>query len=110
MVYSENEEDHYKHLETTISRLKEKEVYTGRNKCSFKGTGTELLGLNVSREGIRIGSGRVKIVREWPKPGSISGLRSFLGLLKSFRRFLKGFLAIAASLTNLTRNHKEIKM
>eukprot|EP00171_Calliarthron_tuberculosum_P001356 IDg1356t1 len=57
----------------------------------------------VSEDGMKVGDDRVKIVRHWPKPTSLTELRSFVGLLQFFRIFIHDFSRIAAPLTNLTR-------
>lgn len=50
-----------------------------------------------------MGEERKKIVRDWPKPKNFTELRSFIGLLQFFHRFIKNFSHVAARLTNLTR-------
>ena len=44
-----------------------------------------------------------EILRTWPKPDSVTDLRSFLGLLQFFRRFIPKFAKVAAPLTDLTK-------
>jgi len=42
-------------------------------------------------------------VRNYPRPKTVAELRTLLGLLSYYRKFVKGFAAIAHPLTSLTR-------
>ena len=65
----------------------------------------EFLGLNVGKNGAEIKSYKTEAIRNWPKPTSVTEIRSFLGLVQFFRRFIRDFLGISAPLTNLTKNN-----
>lgn len=109
LIYSDNREDHFKHLRIVLERLKENQLYVGKSKCEIMTEETEFLGLKVGKDGIKIGKERKKLVRDWPKPTNISELRGFIGLLQFFRRFIRNFSALAAPITHLTRKGRGIK-
>ena len=50
---------------------------------------------------------KVEAVSLWPRPKSVTEIRSFLGLAGYYRRFVEGFSKIAAPLTALTRKGKK---
>ena len=57
----------------------------------------------VSAAGLSPDPAKVQAVRDWRIPGSVTDVRSFLGLAGYYRQFIPQFARIAAPLTNLTR-------
>lgn len=108
LVLSDNREDHLRHLRIVLTKLRDYKLYVGRNKYELMQEETEFLGLIVGRNGVKIGEERKRVIKEWPLPQNITELRSFLGLVQFFRRFIRKFSRIAAPLTNLTRKHSTI--
>jgi hypothetical protein len=47
----------------------------------------------------------VKAVVEWTRPTSVFKIRSFLGLVGYYRRFIKGFSKLSKPLITLTRKN-----
>jgi len=52
---------------------------------------------------------KTKAVAEWPVPSSVKEVISFLGLAGYYRRFMKGFADIAASLHALTKKNQSFQ-
>ena len=50
---------------------------------------------------------KVKAVLEWPRPTSVTEIRSFLGLARYYRRFVEGFSRLATPLTKLTQKNEK---
>ena len=61
------------------------------------------MGHVVSGQGVAVDVSKVQAIMEWPTPTSVRALRGFLGLVGYYRRFIKEFGAIAASLTALLK-------
>jgi hypothetical protein len=57
----------------------------------------------VSPEGIMIDPDKVKEVLEWKPPTTVSEVRSFLGLVGYYLRFIPNFSKIAKALTELLK-------
>nr|GFB39778.1 hypothetical protein [Tanacetum cinerariifolium] len=61
------------------------------------------LGHIVSVEGIMMDPAKVEAITKWPRPTSVTEVRSFLGLAGYYRRFVDGFSGLALPLTKLMR-------
>lgn len=109
LIFSKDEQSHLKHLEIVLSRLKENKLFVSPKKCEFMKTEIKFLGLIVGRDGLQVNPAKVEILKSWPKPKSLTEVRSFMGLLQFFRRFIKDFSKLSAPLTNLTKKEMGIK-
>ena len=59
------------------------------------------------KECIRMDPKKVEIVVHWPRPTSVTEIRSFLGLAGYYRKFIKDFSRITTPLTKLTKKYQK---
>uniref|UniRef100_A0A388K4R3 Integrase catalytic domain-containing protein n=1 Tax=Chara braunii TaxID=69332 RepID=A0A388K4R3_CHABU len=57
----------------------------------------------MSAEGIRPEDAKVASIRDWPRPQTVTEVRSFLGMCGYYRNFVKNYSTVASPLTDLTR-------
>lgn len=55
----------------------------------------QFLGHVISQEGVAVDPSKVEAVLNWERPKNITEIRSFLGLVGYYRRFIKGFSQLA---------------
>lgn len=109
LVYSKNPADHLKHLRIVLQVLRKHKFYGKLSKCTFGQSSVEFLGHIVSRDGVSMDPAKISSVVDWPQPETVTDVRSFLGLTGYYRRFVKGFSAIASPLTDLTKDGANVK-
>ncbi|KAL0284755.1 UNVERIFIED_CONTAM: Retrovirus-related Pol polyprotein from transposon [Sesamum radiatum] len=63
------------------------------------------LGHVVSKEGVQLDPAKVRAILEWRPLKNVSEVRSFLGLVGYYRRFVKDFSVVAKPLTNLLKKN-----
>ena len=101
--------EHKLHLKIVLEKLREKKLYAKFSKCEFWLRKVAFLGHVVSEEGISVDLSKVEAVSQWKQPRNLTEVRSLLGLAEYYRRFVDGFLKIAASMTTLTRKNVKFK-
>ena len=103
LIYSKNEEEHEAHLRQVLQRLSVEKLYAKFSKCEFWLNKVIFLGHVVSDEGISVDPSKIEAIISWKQPKSVTEIRSFLGLVGYYRRFVEGFSKLAGPLTALTR-------
>ena len=91
-------EEHLKRLAAVLERLELSGMRLNRQKCFFLCSSVEYLGHVIDEQGIHPTAEKVAGIKEAPAPNSITQLRSFLGMLSYYHKFLPN---LAAKLTPL---------
>ncbi|KAI3772311.1 hypothetical protein L6452_03493 [Arctium lappa] len=105
LIYSRSKEDHETHLRAILELLKREKLYAKFSKCEFWLKEVQFLGHVVSKDGIKVDPAKIEAIKGWEAPKSPSEVRSFLGLVGYYRKFIKDFSRIATPLTALTRKN-----
>nr|GEU59189.1 retrotransposon protein, putative, Ty3-gypsy subclass [Tanacetum cinerariifolium] len=103
LLYSKMREEHEDHLRIVLEILRQKKLYAKFSKCDFWLGQVAFLGHIVSADGITMDPSKVEAITKWPRPMRVTEVRSFLGLVGYYRRFVEGFSLLALPLTKLMR-------
>jgi hypothetical protein len=106
LIFSKNEEEHDQHLCMVLQKIRENQLYTKLNKCEFWLKEVSFLGHIISEGGISINPCKVKDVLSWNTPQNVSDIKSFLGLVGYYRRFIEGFSKISKPMIELLAKGK----
>ena len=106
VIYSNTLKEHVEHLRKVFKILRQNELYVKKEKCSFAKEEVSFLGHRIRDGKLMMDNSKVKAIQEWDPPTKVPQLRSFLGLVNYYRRFIKGYSARAAPLTDLLKKNK----
>ncbi len=105
IVFSKDLEEHEERLLRVLNRLKEYGLKLAPEKCIFAQTSVKYLGHIVSDKGVQTDPDKVTAVKTWPVPRNLKELRSFLGFVGYYRRFVKDFSKKVKPLNDLTSGY-----
>lgn len=96
-------EEQLGNIEKILCALREAKLRVRLKKRAFFMKTVEFLGFRLSEAGVQPGTRKFTTVADYPVPTNATEVRRFLGLTSFFRRFVKGYAAVSAPLTNLLR-------
>ena len=94
IIFSDTKEEHLKRLEAVFQKLCAAGLKLKPSKCFFFREEIEYLGHVVSGKGISTNPKKIEAVSKWPTPRTVYDVRSFLGFVGYYRRFIKNFSKI----------------
>ena len=106
LIYSDNIDDHKKHIKKVLKRLRENQLYTSPTKCVFHQDRIEFLGFVLGVDGLRMDESKTQTIQNWPTPHWVKDVQSFLGFANFYRRFIDNYTEITSPLTCLTWKNK----
>nr|CAD2180044.1 unnamed protein product [Meloidogyne enterolobii] len=109
VIASKTFKDHTKTLKLLLKRIQDYGLKLQLEKCDFLQERLLFLGHVVSPEGIKPDPGRSEAIRNMPAPHDKSTLRSFLGALTYYGRFIKKMREIRSPLDELLKKEIEWK-
>ena len=101
LVFTSSLEEHLKALSLVFERFEKYNVKVNGAKCQFYKGNVEYLGHNLSSEGIRPLSNKVDGILNATTPTNVSELKSFLGMLNYYGKFLPNLSIEMKPLYNL---------
>jgi hypothetical protein len=103
LIYSRNLHEHEQHVRAVLEQLRKHKLYAKESKCEFFKQEVTFLGFVVGADGVKADQAKIKAVRDWPVPANVTEVRSFLGFVGFYRRFIAGHSDVVMPMSDLTK-------
>ena len=88
LITGKDDADHLQTLETVLTRLETAGLRLRREKCAFMLSSVDYLGHRISANGLHSTAEKTTAIADAPPPRDVSQLRSFLGMVNYYAKFL----------------------
>ena len=107
IIFSETEEQHLKHIQSVLTRLKQANLKFKKSRCSFFKKELHYLGHILTTDWIKPQTEKIKAICDMKPPTNQKVVREFLGMFGYYRKFINRVGDAARPMMRLTR--KDIK-
>ena len=103
IIFSETEEQHLKHIQIVLTRLKQANLKCKKSKCAFFKKELHYLGHILTTDWIKPQTEKIKAICDMKPPTNQKGVREFLGMVGYYQKFINRFADATRPMTKLTR-------
>ena len=103
IVYGATVDECLINLRLVFERVAQANLKLKPKKCSLFQRETLYLGHIISGDGVRCDPDKIKAVKEWKPPRNLRQVRSFVGLVNYYRRFIRNYADLAIPLYDLQK-------
>ncbi|KAL4363682.1 hypothetical protein GQ457_04G024510 [Hibiscus cannabinus] len=100
-TFGEDFDNCLSNLEKVLKRCKETNLVLNWEKCHFMVDEGIVLGHKISSKGMEVDKAKIEVISKLPPPTTVKGIRSFLGHVGFYRRFIGDFSKITKPLCSL---------
>ena len=101
LITGRTDEEHLCTLDLVLKRLDQYGLHLKRVKCSFMQPSVRYLGYLIDKDGLHTTPEKVRAVFQTPIPMNVQQLRSFLGLVNYFGKFIQNLSTTVQPLNHL---------
>ena len=105
VVAGRDEDEHFNILNQVLECLDKNNLTINPKKCAFFQESITFCGHQIDKEGLHKTLDKIQAVREAPRPCKVTELRSFLGLVNYYNRFLPNLSTKLTPLYALLQKH-----
>ena len=109
IITGKNDQEHLDHLEEVLKRLQEHGLRANREKCEYFQNKVTYCGYEVDKDGLHKTQEKINAVLNAPRPENVQQVRSFLGLMNYYHKFLPNLATTLNPLNQLLEQGKQWK-
>ena len=103
LISANTPEEHLDNVKQVLQRLEQYGIRARKTKCAFMCTAVEYLGHRIDSKGLHTLESKVTAVVDAPHPRDVQELRSFLGLVHYYGKFLQNLSTLLHPLNQLLK-------
>lgn len=107
LVTGRTPEEHLANLDRVLARLEDRNLTLKKEKCQFAQESVQFLGHVIDAQGVHAVEEKVRQIENLPRPTDVSQLRSYLGLLNYYRKYIPNLAHEIAPLTELLKSDRK---
>lgn len=108
IVFSTSLQEHIENLAQVFQNLERANLKVQLDKSEFLHKEIAFLGHLITTEGVKPNPDKIKVIKEFPIPKTEKQIKSFLGLLGYYRKFIKNFANLTKPMTECLRKDRKI--
>lgn len=101
MITGKTKAEHLENLKKVLERLRQHNIKLKKPKCTFMARSVRYLGHQIDAEGLHATEDKIKAIMDAPAPRNVQELRSFLGLLNYYGKFISNLSSLLHPLNSL---------
>ena len=103
LIFGTTQAAHDKTLRMVFERLRETGLTLNKAKCAYNKSTLEFFGMIFSADGVSPDPKKIEAITHAPRPTTITGVRSLLGMTNYCSKFIVNYASITAPLRDLTK-------
>ena len=103
LITGSSVDEHFANLDKVLQKLRDARLKLKQNKCAFLAPSVTYLGHRIDAQGLHPVEEKIKAVQEAPVPKNVTELKSFLGMLSYYSKFLLNLVSELAPLNQLLK-------
>jgi transposase InsO family protein len=109
IIFSTSLKEHIENLKSVFERLKQTNFKIQLDKSEFLRKEVNYLGHVITPNGVKPNPDKIHAVKNYPIPKNQKQIKSFLGLLGYYRKFIKDFAKITKPLTQCLKKDSKVE-
>lgn len=110
IIFSSSLQEHLQKLRTVFDRLRATNLKVQLDKSEFLRKEVLYLGHTITKDGLRPNDDKITAVLNYPLPRTTTEIKSFLGLVGYYRKFIKDFAKVTQPMTDCLKKKNNINI
>lgn len=107
VVYGQNLNEHNEKLCDVLKQLEKANLKVQLDKCEFLKKEVTYLGHTITNAGVEPDKNKVEAIKKFRPPTNVKEVKSFLGMIGYYRKFIKNFSILASPINKLLKKNNK---